>query len=431
MTKTALLIFLIAGILLHGACSAADDLQTFLDFFRQSGNKPAIGTVLPAAEIVRKITDAIRSDADLQALYDQIPEPQRKNLSRDQFQQYIQLLRRGITGDILSFSRMKDEELDLVRETMIAKRPDQTEFVEQLQGYWIYHQQSGQQETQFALFIHVSADGRAYLSEQWVEQILGLADYAMLYFDAVDYSNEEALATLLQPEIYSPAVRIAKAKRIIDFYSNNIDSQTREFKLDYARIDAIGFVESPASNSNRAGSAARKVEIVFRLDGHYKINDIIPDQLKAEDLELRYNSEPLFHFIHLEQEFPAQIRSAAIEAVLGEPQQHDDLNCQTNSDGISQLQLVFDAAELKITGECFRHNRWVGQVIGIRIIEPALSLSGGLKTGIRAEDVLLLYPFADETGYRIESRTAFGRIILTMGIDNDQVIDINLEWIAD
>ncbi len=60
LAKTLLLLLTVGSFFFQSACTATDDLQTFLQRFRQSGTRPAIGTVLTEADLINKLTDAIR-----------------------------------------------------------------------------------------------------------------------------------------------------------------------------------------------------------------------------------------------------------------------------------------------------------------------------------------------------------------------------------
>ncbi|MGI6326850.1 MAG: hypothetical protein ACOX1U_07850 [Saccharofermentanales bacterium] len=428
LAKTLLLLLTVGSFFFQSACTATDDLQTFLQRFRQSGTRPAIGTVLTEADLINKLTDAIRPESDPQVIFDQIPETQRKNVNRDQFQQYIQLLRCGIPGDVLAFSHINPAESDDVRTMVRDRRPEFPEMADRLQGYWIYYQRTSQQVDQFALYIHKSKEGRAYLAADWIEQTLALANYADLYMSAVDGANISALSVLLEPFVPTKAVREAKAAKVIAYYAQNKTLRLRDFQLAHARADSIVYLEDEAPEQDSFAASGRLLEVFATPSGHNKINNIIPDELSAADVKIFFDGEPFHDFIDPEQQKPIQVRSAQIDAVLGEPRQHDNSNCLTNSDNVSQMQLMYDQAELRIIGECYRHHRWAGRIIGIRIAGPAIGLASGLQPGLKIAEVLQIYPFADETDYKVFGQTPWGEMTLVMSTDGEVLTEIALGW---
>ncbi|MGI6334729.1 MAG: hypothetical protein ACOX1A_09175 [Saccharofermentanales bacterium] len=428
LAKSLLLLLTAGSFLFQSACAATDDLQSFLQRFRQSGGRPAIGTVLTETDLINKLTDAIRPESDPQAIFDQIPEAQHKNVNRDQFQQYIQLLRRGIPGDILAFSHINPAESNEVQAMVRERWPELPELADQLQGYWIYYQRTSQQTDQFALYIHKSKEGRAYLAAEWIERTLALANYAELYMNAVDDANLSALSVLLEPFVPEKAVREAKAAKVIAYYTQNKTIRLRDFQLGHARADSIAYLGDETPGQDASAMAGRLLEVFVTPAGHKRINNIIPDKLCAADVEILFMNEFFHDFIDLEQQKPIQVRSAQIEAVLGEPRQHDNSNCLTNSDKVSQMQLMYEQAELRIIGECYRHHRWAGRIIGIRITGPAIGLASGLRPGLKIAEVLQIYPFADETDYKVSGQTPWGEMTLVMSTDGEVLTEIALGW---
>ena len=89
---------------------------------------------------------------------------------------------------------------------------------------------------------------------------------------------------------------------------------------------------------------------------------------------------------------------------------------------------MYDQAELRIIGECYRHHRWAGRIIGIRIAGPAIGLASGLQPGLKIAEVLQIYPFADETDYKVFGQTPWGEMTLVMSTDGEVLTEIALGW---
>ena len=118
--------------------------------------------------------------------YDRIPDRQKDGLTLDQFQQYIRLLRRGISGNVTSFSEMSEDEITAVRSQIGEQLPEQADNLDTLSGFWIHYQETGRVVEKFAIYVRESEGQSPDLYGDWARQILDLQDLAMLYFDALD-----------------------------------------------------------------------------------------------------------------------------------------------------------------------------------------------------------------------------------------------------
>ncbi len=114
----------------------------------------------------------------------------------------------GVAYPVMFWLSHIKAESDDVRTMVRDRRPEFPEMADRLQGYWIYYQRTSQQVDQFALYIHKSKEGRAYLAADWIEQTLALANYADLYMSAVDGANIYRHCRYCWSRLYRPkAVR--------------------------------------------------------------------------------------------------------------------------------------------------------------------------------------------------------------------------------
>ncbi|MEA4888721.1 MAG: hypothetical protein VB070_04565 [Clostridiaceae bacterium] len=430
MKKPQLFVFfiLILSTLLLSSCSGAvDRLNSLLpDSWRSFGQGQANNGMLSDYELIQKTADAISSKSDIASTYDSIPAKQLDGLSQDQFQQYIEFLRRGISGELASFSQMSDAEETEIKEEILARLPEQKTLVANLQGFWLYYQESGRDEAKFGVFIQSSKDQPAGISKEWVERILDLQDLSSLYFDAIDQSDTAALAVLLKPQALSQDILNLRAQRIIDFYQNNISSRSSDFKLTYARMDGIGFDELGITNPDQSQSVSRSIELVGQPDRSCRIIDVIPDVINTADFQVYYTDKYLMQIGQYIKDEPVQIKSRDLESIIGAPLLHDDTTCTTAANGTQRLILSYQSLDLKAVGSCFRHSRWNGQIIDIKIHDQACHIGSGLRPGQTVEDILSVYPFANETGYIVRGNTDAGAVQLHFTIEQDVISAIEL-----
>ena len=404
--------------------SWADNLSEQLRLLSQK--QPNI-SYLSMHELIQKIASAMSHDSSLQTAYDSIPDRQKDGVTRDQFQQYILFLRRGIAGTINSFSEMADAEIDLIRTQIASALPDQAEQMPFLYGFWIHYQEIGRPEKKFAVFIRQREDQHPDLYGEWVSQILNLHDLSVLYFDAIDRYDQEALTVLLQPRDFPEEIIEMRAERLIRFYHENVTARSSEFLVTCARMDRIGFEEFGIINPDQSQAVSRNIEMINKPDGEYAIHDIVPEIIHEEDLNIYFEDKQVLLFAQADQDEPVQVRSGDLESIIGPPEYHDDTVCTTTASGSQKMGLTYSSLYLEAEGTCFRHSRWTGVVKKIILTSPECSLGSGLKPGDSETDLLLRYPFAREVGYIIYGQTETGRVTLRFHLENDRIQSIELK----
>lgn len=425
--RTAICLLLAAALLL-GGCSGQDGnvVDALSDKIRSWGQRqPNTGT-LSVHHLVQKIADAIKNDGTIDQVYESIPDKQRDGLTLDQFQQYIRFLRRGVSGQVTSFSEMAQDELDQVRDEIADQLPEQPEDLGGLTGFWIHYQEIGRRESTFAVYVR-SVEGQAPdLFAAWVRKVLDLADLATLYFDALERSDGEALAVLLATQPYPDDILDLRAQRLIGFYRNNITSQAKDFRLTQARMDRIGFEEFGIINPDQSQAVSRNIELLCQPDGRFLVEDVVPEVVQPDDLVVFYQGKNLFQLGQVEGDETVQVRSDDLESIIGAPERHDDTVCKTAANGVSHLSLTYRPLSLRAEGTCFRHSRWSGVITDVNLFDKICSTGSGLSPGDSVEALLLQYPFAREAGYVIRGSSEAGPVRIRFNISGEIIDSIEL-----
>jgi hypothetical protein len=426
-----IIILLIAGLFSLFACSALEhNWRSIFNNNRQATNDPPVNSkLLTAYQLAEEVANAIRNAESIETAFNRIPAGQKQGLTLDQFQQYILLLRRGIPGSILSFSSLSTSEINDIRKKILERLPGETLAADSL-GFWIHYQETGRVESKFAIFVQ-QEEGQAYLSADWIIRILNLSGFSTLYFDAINKNDIEALAALLQNNSGPQSVAMAKARRILEYYQQNISTNTNDFEITHVRIDSIGYEEYGITNLDLSKSSSRVMELRALPEGQFKINDAIPDILPAADIVINYAEQELLQFINTEAGQPPMVRSANLEKVIGLPLLHDDSNCLETSAGTSKIRLSYQQLELVIIGTCKKHQSWNGQIVSMKWLNPVCSLASGLKPGLSLQAVLERYPFADENGYELTGYFPAGKVRVKINIQNGKVGSLELSWLAE
>ena len=415
-------------ILGNAGCTGAREswLDDFAEQLRTLGQRQANTRYLTVHQLVQKLADAMRHDNNVMPAYDGIPERQKDSLSRDQFQQYVRFLRRGISGTISSFSEMSEPEIERIRAEIGQQLPGLAENINDLSGFWIHYQEAGRIEEKFAVFVRDREGQHPDLYGDWVGQILDLQDLATLYFDALDRLDTDALAVLLQPRDFPEDVLKIRADKLIRFYRSNIATRSSEFKLTHARPDRIGFEAFGIINPDRTQSVSRKIEMVRQADGSYLIDDVIPEVIHEDDLQINFKDIWLLQFGQTDEGEPVQVHSGELESIIGAPIVHNDSVCTTTASGTQRMELTYQGLRLKAEGNCFRHSRWNGLVSNLVLTGTVFSLGSGLSPGDSEADLLRLYPGAREADYVIKGKTDYGDASLAFTLRNGKIASIEL-----
>jgi hypothetical protein len=413
-------VMLIAAITvnLSGCEALSNRWQDFVN--RISGEQSEIytnnGSDLDDIDLIQLITAAIKADGDSGMYYRSIPTGQLDGLTLDEFQRYIQLLKRGISGDIHSFASMSGEDLVKQQNAMLERLPEQADLIGSSFAYWIIYRQSGKTDERFAFYMQTDSEGKIYLSAEWVRQILELADYSTLYFDAIDRGQADALAFLIDQEEAKNPVTIAKAEKLIDFYQNNISSRTSEYSLSTARLDYLAYDQFGITNPDLTQSVSRSVG--FRIDsaGEITSDDYIQDVLKPEDIEIYLADEFVLTLGETDGDELIKVRSYRLENTIGKPYFHNDDTCTTYNDGVSFLKLTYKGIIVSARGTCNNHASWNGVVLGAIITGSEFKLGSGLAVNQTEEELLKRYPFIKESGYRLKGQFEGGRVNLNITV---------------
>lgn len=425
--KLLITVMIVSMILTTVSCSSDTGLFGMLSSeLRGNGQRQPSARNLTAHQLVQKMADTIRNRSDVAATFSSIPEKQRGSVSLDLFQQYIALLTRGVAGSIVSFSPMTEDEFSEIQAIMNERVPGQKDQIETLNGFWIHTKGVGQSEGRFAVFVEAKEGEVATLAGWWVEQLIALQQFSVLYFDALSGGDQEALAALLKETDLPASIIDIRAARLIDFYRNNINSRPDEFRLTHARIDSIGFEEFGIINPDRSQSVSRSIEILQTGSGLYQVQDVLPEKIQISDLQILYDDKLLMTFGQIQDGEDAQIRSGELESIIGESLLHDNSVCTTAPNGVQRINLQYRSLRLKAEGTCFRHSRWSGTITEIELVSTKCSTGSGLRPGDSLERLLEQYPFALESNLIMSGETPLGRVQLRFKVEDDVIQSIVL-----
>lgn len=431
LKRTAIAFIVLSMVLALGGCVRINTAWHNLTGRLGIGEQDNIATArrLNEIEMIKLLTSAVRGDQDLTIYYNSISSRQLNGLTLDEFHQYIRLLRRGISGDIHSFTVMDESDLEEQKKLMLAVLPDQQELIDASIAYWIVYRQSGRNDESFAVFLQLDRDGQVYLSSTWIRQILALSGYANLYFDALDKSDSSALAFLIDQDDADNSVIEAKANFLVEFYQNNISSRTSEYSLKMARIDSIAYDQFGIINPDMTQSVSRTVTFSIDNNGSMKASDNVINVLAREDLKILLNGEPLFTVAARSNDSFERVWSYRLEQATGKPFLHDDSNCKPYVDGVDLINLSYNGINISAQGDCQDHDSWNGIIRSLSMTNAMYHTGSGLRPGQPVEELLIRYPFASQNGFRLRTQVEGGTVTMNVTVEDDVITKIDFSFL--
>lgn len=384
---------------------------------------------LNEVEMIKLLTSAVRGDEELSTYYNSITVKQLNGLTQDEFHQYIRLLRRGISGDIHSFTVMDESELAEQKIQMNSTLPDKQELIDSSVAYWIIYRQSGRNDERFAVYLQLDEDGQVYLSSEWIRQILQLSNFANLYFDALDKTDSQALSFLINQDNKDTNVTKAKAEFLVDFYQNNISSRTSEYSLNMARIDRIAYEQFGIINPDLTQSVSRTVAFTIDNAGMLRAEDSVTNVLAREDLDILLNGEPVFTIASRSNNTFERVWSYRLEPLIGKPFAHDDNNCKPYVDGVDLINLSYNGIAISAQGDCQDHESWNAVIRSASLTSEMYHTGSGLRPGRSVEEILIRYPFADQSGYRLKAQVDGGTVTMTVTVEDEIIKKIDFNFL--
>lgn len=418
----ALLLGLMLNLVLMSACVSPAPTSPSTSLAETESDK-----FLSSSALAQQLALAIDSNLDIQSVYQAIPQRQREAVTADQFQRYILLLRKGVSGKISSLVAMNDSQIETFRQQILDRLPGQQDLVGRTIGYWLNIRDSGIIGDRIAIYCQVDGSGVAYLDGSWISQILQLDDFASLYFDAIDRQDVDSLSELLRYSIPEDLARQAIANRLSWFYRNQVETATSEFRVLTVRIDGLSFAEKLLTGIGSSGLLTRTIEIIPQADGTYLADDWLPSELNAKDSEIVFADSTLIRIGGDPNLKTVTLYSAQFEAIVGKPEQHDDSNCSVLENGKSQIHLQYEGIELLIEGDCYNnHSRWRGQVLAANLTSDRFALGSGLKVGLSAAELYARYPFISVGDKSAIGIMESGEVTLTASVEDGMVTALNL-----
>ncbi len=407
-------------------------------------------TGLSDSGLIQQLIELILHDARFDELFASIPEPQRADIDPDTFYQYIALLRSGIRGRITSYAPMAAAEIATVRQEILAHSPRYEPLAEALTGYWLAYENTAGAQERFAVYLHQKEEGTYYFSRDWIDGVLSIQSYAVLYFDAVEKGNVDALSVLVDSAINDPAIRAAKAVETIRFYQRCIPAKASAFRLLQARVDSFVYQQTgvlyenyltyrpyvveaphltpppgaeegeptpsptptvrPTVTPGSSSPTSRTVEIVKEGFDRMRIIDPVPINPSRDDMSVYAVGKQTLTL-------GAYVYSFELNTRFGYRLSYDAWPATAPFDPALQLIRAYyqDVTVLLVGTADDRLQAFQGHVYGISLHGGDWRTGSGLAVGDPRKSVLLHFPYADAWDWSVGSMLAADRAEFVFG----------------
>lgn len=405
--------FLIASVLcmamLISSCSLSEliqpsSIESRLQEIQNASIKPKDRFAL-----VQDLITCVSDNRKTEAVFQSIPAVQKQDISSASFDAYIRALSRLMTdrGQITSYRFLNDtEKKDLIDTIRTSTSSYDALLQETIPIELLFGNEKSIHQPVY-IYIQESADGTIYLSDDWITESLKIYDLASLYFYALEEQNRDVVTTLIQSTTsdisgsLSSRVLDYKADKLLSYYHINVKTPFREYRLDSLDISQAVFLQSEVLDDNSLSYQSQKV-IFQKSDLGIEIHDNVKTKLDTRHFYLYVDGK---RTIRIGDRADAnQFRELFGEPIyVGRSLPEDD---SVVSELDKELFVVsYQGMSVTVKGNLYDDGSWDGKILRIRLRgqQQLYSIGTDIRTQITRDDILMLYPFADETKYVLET----------------------------
>lgn len=351
------------------------------------------------------------SDPDkIDAVYGQIPESQRNNISLATFREYINVLARMFPDDLseLTFRVLDGDNLSDELSALAAGNAAEADLISVTVPVEIYLTNDYDSETPLYLYLQEDVNMTPYLSSLWVSECLSLYNYSSLYFYALEGQNYDAVASMIkesqsdESELFSDQVYEYKAKQLSKFYKIQVKSQYVDYTVESLDVGQITYIQPEVLDSALSNYSERTVVFSRDTDNQIQTNDSVSLSLSTNEFTLYKGDEKMIRV-------GDRADSNQFTTLFGDPilfmvpnNMDEDLEIY-GQDG--NLIITYAQFSVTISGTLYSDGSWDGEITRIRLFSSnkEYSFGGTINTSMSRDDLLMLYPFADIDNYIVSA----------------------------
>ena len=378
------------------------------------GGDPVITEPIDPTNFARLLVSCLSDTNQIESVYSSIPSSQLDNLSLSSFEKYIRLLSRldDDLGPLVSFQIMGDADLEVFRDAIIQKLPDQEALIVKTVPVLLVFENTSD-EKDVLIFFQVGENGTAYLSEEWVMQCLELYDFSELYFNSIETQNIDSVYSLIEKSFegrdyaFSQQTIRLKVEEMCRYYLLRVMPEFEDYRIRSVDISGILFEQPNVLDEALKEYSSREVEVLRNQSEGIVVRDVMSNSLAVRDYYLYFGDSRTIRI-------GDRANSANFVTLFGEPEMttigakagtvYDDMG-EPQTERI--ITIDYPDATITVRGLVDSSGAWDGIVTRIRIRSEVSRFAIGnvIHSGMTREAFMELYPFADQTNYILSAET--------------------------
>lgn len=405
LKKTITLLVCLVWLFSFGACNLAGQIRHRVhDSITEQRD-------LSLQEMTRLLVSAINDKRNTADAYSSIPSSQTDGLSYSYFYEYMNILRsvssNNNTGKVVSFRIMSDDE------SLSFLGQDVVDRYGHVKGAQLLYSS----DPQYPMYIFFKEDenGNVSLSSEWVTSIINIYNYSNHYFTLLDENNADAVEALLMPGLagdeYTDDVVYAKAQLLCEFYRLRVMSDVSEYEI--TRLVPGQMIVRIPETLAPDGDLFEDHEVVFtaQSNGNYIIDDTIT---AADDVNLIYLIRGDERLIRVGAEYSLN----QLNSIMGYAP-----STFTYDDDTGMVIVIYSGVILRFDGVTMSENDFTGTLSSIRLISSSVfSIGYNVFPGMTRTQLLMAYPFADESDYLITVDTGARSYEVEIDFDDEGIV---------
>lgn len=380
---------------------------------------------LDRQSLTRELVSCVTDNDKIEYVYNLIPTGQLDGMSFSTFDAYIRALSRMIPSDfeVISFRFLSDSERT---DKIDSIRTYAGEFDTLLQDTYpveLIYKDEMDTDQPIYLYIQEDAGGTPYLSSQWVSGCMQIYDVAALYFQALQEQKTQAVEELLRdgqvPEdgLLSSQVIDYKTKELTEYYRIKVQSDYADYRILVFNLGQFIFLQPEVLDANSQEYQTRSVRFVRSVTGGVSIRDSVNKDLESQCLYL-------YHLGKKTIKIGDRADSKQFGELFGDPIMIARLpaaDTTLNPTADKEISIYYSSATVTVLGSLYDDDTWDGRIVRIRLrtTDQDYSLGTSILAGMTRDDLLMLYPFADQTDYVLETTIDEQRYEMTFTFADD------------
>jgi len=368
------------------------------------------GATLDRQNLARSLVTCVTDTSRIKSIYDSIPSAQLESMSLASFDGYIRALARMISSSdpVTSFRFVTETERQTIIDAISVNASDYFSLLQVTTPIELLTGDGVAADQPIYIFIQTDDNGTPYLSAAWVNECMKIYDAASLYINALEAQDQEAVGSLISdselPEegVFSSQVIDYKARELIQYYHIKVKSEYTDYQILSFDISKLTFLQPEVLNDNSLDYQSRTVSFVRNTLNHVYIQDSVNVPLDSKNFYLYYKNEKTIRI-------GDRGDSNQFRAIFGDPLLVT-LGVRSAADGNTAdnnqvIVLTYSSASVTILGNLYDDGSWDGQIqrIRLRSANQDFTLGTSIYTGMTRDELMMMYPFADQTGYVLKT----------------------------